>query len=356
MGRMLALAGLPLGLRFRFLDPSPDAPARHVGEYLVGDYGDTALLDRFARGLDVVTFEFENVPVATLARLAEQVPAFPPVVALQVGQDRLLEKRLFQRLGIPVPAFEPVATLDQLHTAVSSLGDGPVIAKTRRGGYDGKGQTVIRTPADSGLAWELLKGRDLLVESLVSFERELSVLAVRSPTGDTRVYPLVENEHQGGILRLSRAPARVSDAVQASAAGYAAAVMEELRYVGVLAIEFFDVGGRLLANEMAPRVHNSGHWTIEGAATCQFENHVRAVAGLPLGPARARGSSVMVNVIGTPPRTDDVLAVEGAHLHLYGKEARPGRKTGHVTITGDDPGVVESAAVRVRSLVERAQG
>jgi 5-(carboxyamino)imidazole ribonucleotide synthase len=307
---MLALAGIPLGLSFRFLDPSPDAPAAEVGELLVGEYDDLELLDRLADETAVVTYEFENVPVAA----AERVGAIPAAAALEASQDRLVEKQLFRRLGIPTP---------KLDDEVDSF---PAILKTRRLGYDGKGQRLVETRP------ETVPGH--VLEERVTFDRELSLLAVRARDGDTRFWPLVENVHEGGILRTSRAPA--VDAPQAEAEEYAARLLDALDYVGVLALELFDVDGSLLANEFAPRVHNTGHWTIEGAATSQFENHLRAVLGLPLGSTASR-PSVMVNLIGAAPSSDDVLRIPGAHLHLYGKEPRPGRKLGHITLVEPTP-------------------
>jgi 5-(carboxyamino)imidazole ribonucleotide synthase len=307
---MLALAGIPLGLSFRFLDPSPDAPAAEVGELLVGEYDDLELLDRLADGTAVVTYEFENVPVAA----AERVGAIPAAAALEASQDRLVEKQLFRRLGIPTP---------KLDDEVDSF---PAILKTRRLGYDGKGQRLVETRP------ETVPGH--VLEERVTFDRELSLLAVRARDGDTRFWPLVENVHEGGILRTSRAPA--VDAPQAEAEEYAARLLDALDYVGVLALELFDVDGSLLANEFAPRVHNTGHWTIEGAATSQFENHLRAVLGLPLGSTASRPSA-MVNLIGAAPSSDDVLRIPGAHLHLYGKEPRPGRKLGHITLVEPTP-------------------
>ena len=306
LGRMLGLAGIPLGLSFRFLDPSPDAPAAAVGELLVGAYDDPDLLDRLADGADAVTYEFENVPVEA----ARRVGAVPGAAALEAAQDRLVEKRLFRRLGIPTAPIDEEVT------------EFPALLKTRRLGYDGKGQQLVETRPGPGTGHVL--------EGLVPFERELSLLAVRGRSGETRFYPLIENVHEGGILRTSRAPA--ADAPQALAEEYAGRLLDDLGYVGVLALELFEVGGgELIANELAPRVHNTGHWTIEGAATSQFENHLRAVLGLPLGPTDSK-ASWMVNLIGSVPRTEDVLRVPGAHLHLYGKEPRAGRKLGHVTL------------------------
>ena len=308
---MLALAGIPLGLSFRFLDPAADAPAGEVGELLVGAYDDPELLDRLADGAAVVTYEFENVPVDA----ARRVGAIPGVAALEASQDRLVEKRLFRRLGIPTPRID-----EEVETF-------PAILKTRRLGYDGKGQRLVET-------WPgTVPGH--VLEERVAFDRELSLLAVRGRDGDTRFYPLVENVHEDGILRTSRAPA--ADAPQAEAEEYGTRLLDALGYVGVLALELFDIGGKLLANEFAPRVHNTGHWTIEGAQTSQFENHLRAILGWPLGPTESR-PSLLVNVIGSVPRRDGVLAIPGAHLHLYGKEPRPGRKLGHVTLVDPTPG------------------
>ena len=305
LGRMLALAGIPLGLSFRFLDPSPDAPAREVGELLVGDYDDPELLDRLADGADAVTYEFENVPVGA----ARRVGVIPRAAALEAAQDRLVEKQLFRQLGIPTTRID-----DEVEVF-------PALLKSRFLGYDGKGQRLVETRPGT------VPGH--VLEERVQFDRELSLLAVRAGDGDTRFWPLVENVHRDGILRTSRAPAL--DAPQAAAEEYAGRILDQLEYVGVLALELFDVGGELLANEIAPRVHNTGHWTIEGSETSQFENHLRAVLGLPLGSTASR-PSLLVNLIGTVPKAADMLAIPHVHLHLYGKEPRPGRKLGHVTL------------------------
>ena len=318
LGRMLALAGIPLGLSFRFLDPAADAPAGEVGELLVGAYDDPELLDRLADGAEAVTYEFENVPVEA----ARRVGASPDAAALEASQDRLVEKQLFRRLGIPTVRID-----DEVEAF-------PALLKTRRLGYDGKGQRLVETYEG--------QGPHHVLEERVSFERELSLLAVRGRDGDTRFWPLVDNVHGDGILRTSRAPA--DDAPQAEAEAHATRLLDELGYVGVLTLELFDVGGTLLANEFAPRVHNSGHWTIEGAATSQFENHLRAILGLPLGSTESR-PSLMVNLIGALPPQRDVLAIPGAHLHVYGKEPRSGRKIGHVTL-------VEPTAEGERALAD----
>jgi 5-(carboxyamino)imidazole ribonucleotide synthase len=336
LGRMLALAGIPLGLRFRVLDPAPVAATDPVAERVVGEYEDYAALADFVRGVDVVTYEFENVPVETTRWLAERVPVYPPSAALAVAQDRVKEKEFFVRAGIPVPAFRAVETRADFDAALAAIGL-PAVLKTRRFGYDGKGQTVLKTPAQAEAAWTLLGGRPLILEQFVRFEKELSILAARGRDGETAFYPLIENQHHDGILWSSRAPAGdVGPALQAEAERLADTALIALDYVGVLAIEFFLVEGRLLTNEMAPRIHNSGHWTIEGAQCSQFENHLRAALGWPLGAAAAIGESWMVNLIGSIPDPTAVLAVEGTHLHLYGKSPRPGRKLGHVTLHAPD--------------------
>ena len=318
LGRMLGLAGLPLGLAFRFLDPSPDACAREVGELVVGAYGDPDALDRFVDGADVVTYEFENVPVEAAVR----VGAVPGAAALEHGQDRLREKELFHSLGIPTARF---GSLEETGL--------PAVVKSRRLGYDGKGQRLVHAP-------ETVED-DEIAEELVPFDRELSIVGVRGRDGETRFWPVGENVHRDGILRVTRAPA--VNAPQAEAETICTALLDELDYVGVLAVELFDVGGRLLANELAPRVHNTAHWTIDGAGTSQFENHLRAILGLPLGSTEAGARCVMVNLIGSVPSLEELLAMPGARVHLYGKESRPGRKVGHVTLLDPTDETVERA-------------
>jgi 5-(carboxyamino)imidazole ribonucleotide synthase len=351
LGWMLARAGDPVGIRCRFLDPSPDAPAGRAGELVVGAYDDPVALDRFADGLGLATYEFENVPVGSARRLAERVTVLPPPRALEVAQDRMAEKEFFESVDIPVPPWRPVASLTDLRRAVAELGC-PAVLKTRRLGYDGKGQEVIRERGEVEGVWARLGGVPLALEAFVPFDRELSILAVRGQDGATACYPLVENLHARGILRRSLAPAPdVSPALQARAEFYARRILEKLGYVGVLAAELFQVGDRLLANEMAPRVHNSGHWTIEGAETSQFENHLRAVVGLPLGPTAPRGVSAMLNLIGTLPDREAVLAIPGAHLHLYGKAPRPGRKLGHVTLRAESAAELDRLRARLEPLI-----
>jgi len=347
LGYMLALAGYPLGLHFRFLDPSPEAPVGRIAQRVTADFSDQAALEKFASGLELVTYEFENVPVEAANFLAERVPVYPPPAALEAAQDRLNEKHLFQKLAIATTEFAPVLKPNDLDAAVKQIGL-PAVLKTCRMGYDGKGQWTLRTAEDAVQAKRELPAASLILERFVPFTRELSVLAVRSRTGEIAFYPLVENHHRGGILRLSLAPApRLEPPIQRAAEDAARRILESLKYVGVLAIEFFESGGRLLANEMAPRVHNSGHWTIEGAITSQFENHLRAVLGLPLGSAGPAGHCAMLNLIGDLPDSSEVLAVPDTHLHLYGKSPRPGRKLGHVTLRAASP---ERLALRLSEL------
>lgn len=351
LGRMLALAGYPLGLRFRTLDLSPEAPAGHASELMVADFNDTDALKRFARGLDLVTYEFENVPVDPARFLSRRVNVFPPPEALEAAQDRLTEKRFFEGLGIPTPAFVAVDSWDDLKEALGEIGL-PAVLKTRRFGYDGKGQVVIRKTEDVSAAWQSLGGVPLILEGFVAFERELSILAVRSRNGETAFYPLVENHHHEGILRVSLCPAPgATSELQGEAEAHARRALEALNYTGVLAIEFFERKGQLLANEMAPRVHNSGHWTIEGAETSQFENHLRAILGWPLGSTTTVGYSAMLNLIGAIPDPRAVLALANAHLHLYGKAPRPYRKLGHITLRAASSEARDTAFARLRQIV-----
>lgn len=336
LGRMLALAAHPLGIRTTFLDPDQNCPASHIAPLIRAAYDDEAALRELARRSDAVTTEFENVPASAAAYLQSHAPFFPGEVALAAAQERLAEKSLFRSLGIPTAIYAAVESRAGLDRALEICGV-PAVLKTRRMGYDGKGQFVLRSPAEADDAWGVLGKTPLILESFVPFEREVSIIAVRGRSGETAFYPLVENHHADGILRLTLAPApRVPAAVQAKAEQYARAVLDRLGYVGVLTVEFFQRGDELIANEMACRVHNSGHWTIEGSVTSQFENHVRAVAGLPLGSTRVRCPCAMVNLIGETPEPAALLAVPGACLHLYGKEPRPGRKLGHVTIIAED--------------------
>jgi len=336
LGRMLALAGVPLGLRFRFLDPGIDAAAGALGSLVVGELGDEAALGRVTEDAAVVTYEWEGVPAAGARFVETSRPVLPPPVALDVAQDRLREKELCRRLGIATPEFAAVDDRAGLERAVQELGL-PAVLKTRRGGYDGKGQVALREQRDIERALAELGVEPLILEAHVPFGRELSILAVRGRDGATSCWPLVENHHADGILRWSLGPAPdVPARLQDAGEQIAGKLLDELAYAGVLAVELFDVGGELLVNELAPRVHNSGHWTIEGAVTSQFENHLRAILGWPLGSTAAVGVSAMVNCIGALPDAGTVLAISGAHFHDYGKAPRPGRKVGHVTLTARD--------------------
>jgi len=349
LARMLALAAAPLGVKTLVVDSAADACAGQVAPLVVADWTDYDALEHFAREVDVVTFDFENVPAETAHWLAERVAVFPAPRALAVAQDRLAEKTLFRECNLMTPEFQAVDTRESLDHALAKVG-APAILKTRRLGYDGKGQFRIKTLADADAAWATLGGQaqahGLILEAFVPFDRELSVIAVRGRDGDFRTWPLTQNWHTDGVLSLSLAPAPDITALQERATQLARTLAEKLEYVGVFALELFVKDGQLLGNEMAPRVHNSGHWTIEGAITSQFENHVRAVLGLPLGDTSARGLSAMFNWIGELPDAAPVLEAVDAHWHDYGKQPRVGRKVGHATVCAPD-------AAR---LVERLSG
>jgi 5-(carboxyamino)imidazole ribonucleotide synthase len=340
LGRMLALAGYPLDLQFQFLDSSADSPGGKVAPIITGAFDDPESLQRLAADVDLVTYEFENVPVAALQQVAQSRACLPPIDALRVSQDRLLEKQLFTKLRIPTPPFRAIDSLADLRSAVAELGL-PSVLKTRRLGYDGKGQHYVRQPGDVDAAWAALGGVPLILEGFVHFDREISIIGARSTNGEIRAYPIVANTHREGILRITLAPHR-SASLQRAAETHLKRVLKHFDYAGVLTIEFFVRRGQLIANEMAPRVHNSGHWTIEGAATSQFENHLRAILGWPLGSTAPVGHAAMVNFIGTMPGRAAVLALPGVHYHDYGKTPRAGRKLGHCTI------VASSAAERDR--------
>ena len=353
LARMLAIAAAPLGVKTLVVDSAPDACAGQVASLRLADWTDYAALAKFAAEVDVVTFDFENVPAETAHWLAERAAVFPNPRALAVAQDRLAEKTLFRECGLQTPAFEVVDTREDLDRALAKIG-APSILKTRRLGYDGKGQFRIRQLTDADAAWAALgaNAHGLILEAFVPFERELSVLAVRTRDGDFRVWPLTQNWHTDGVLSLSLAPAPEVGALQARAEALARTLAERLDYVGVFALELFVKDGDLLGNEMAPRVHNSGHWTIEGAITSQFENHVRAVLGLPLGDTSARGFSVMFNWIGELPGAAPVLNTADGHWHDYGKESRPGRKVGHATVCAQD---AKTLAARVTEIAQALQ-
>lgn len=337
LGRMMALAAAPLGIRTVLLDPGAEACGRFFGEHLMAGFDDLNAMGQLAAAVDVATFEFENIPPASVARLAEQIPVWPPAGALATARDRWAEKSLFRELSIPLP---PVARIDaqaDLDAAVGDIGL-PAVLKTRTLGYDGKGQAVLRSTEDVAGAWAGLGSVPCVLEGFVDFDDELSCIGVRSSAGELRFYDLVLNEHQAGILY--RSTPQPHHPLQPAAEQYAGQVMDRLDYVGVMAFEFFRQGDQLLANEIAPRVHNSGHWTIEGARTSQFENHVRAVCGLPLGDTETRESVQMLNVYGGRPDVERLLSVPGVSWHDYDKTPRPGRKIGHVTVQASDTTVL----------------
>jgi 5-(carboxyamino)imidazole ribonucleotide synthase len=334
LGRMLALAGYPLGIECRVLDASADAPGAQVADCVLGDLNDPAALAKLAQSVDVLTLEIENVAIAALESAEKHAPVFPPPAAVGAAQDRLAEKTLFRSLGIPTVNFVRVDADADLDTAAATLG-WPLVLKTRRLGYDGRGQRVVESRTALSHAWLELGRVPAIAEAWIKFDREVSLIGVQG-AGEQRVfYPLAENVHRDGILASTVAPYDDA-ALQRTAEGWLAAIMTRLAYRGVLTVEFFHTRSGLVANEMAPRVHNSGHWTIEGAETSQFENHLRAVLGWPLGDPRPRGHAAMLNLIGRLPDRATVLATAGAHLHDYGKAPRSGRKIGHCTLVDGD--------------------
>jgi len=356
LARMMVLAGAPLGLRFVVFDPAADACAGQVAPLHVGAFDDAAALAEFAARVDVITFDFENVPAASARWLAERKPVYPNPAALAVAQDRLSEKTLFQGLGIPLPPFADIGSRDALAARVAEFGT-PCILKTRRLGYDGKGQFRIRSQADVDAAWQALGAQvektGLILEGFVAFDREVSVVAVRGRDGEFRAWPLTGNWHVDGVLSASLAPASVTPAQQATAIDYARRVAEHLDYVGVFALELFCRGDELLANEMAPRVHNSGHWTSDGAETSQFENHLRAVLGLPMGDTGVLGQACMLNWLGQMPDAAPVLREPSGHWHDYGKQPREGRKVGHANLRADTVVELADALLRVGEALGR---
>jgi len=352
LGRMMALAGYPLGFDFLFLDRDAQTPGGQVGPILKGALDDRNLLGQLSQRCEVLTFDWENIPVEALEGLPGKARIAPPLRALAAAQDRLSEKRTFDLLGIATTRYAAVDSRQSLELAVKTIGL-PGVLKTRRMGYDGKGQFVLRQPADLDRAWEALGKAPLLYENLVPFDAEISIIAVRGAGGEISFYPLNLNVHRDGILRLTRAPYGNAALIR-QAQRAARRVLEHFNYVGVLTVEFFVKRGKLVANEMAPRVHNSGHWTIEGAETSQFENHVRAIAGLPLGSTKARGHSAMINLVGEMPTRDALLAQAGLHWHDYGKSPRPGRKLGHVTICDNTTKSRNRRALKVLATVDRA--
>ncbi|QIB33430.1 5-(carboxyamino)imidazole ribonucleotide synthase [Ancylobacter pratisalsi] len=337
LARMIALAAAPLGLRAHIYAPEGDNPAFQVADAVTSAaYDDLGALEAFARAVNVVTYEFENVPVATAGHLASFVPVHPGPRALGITQDRLDEKTFISGLGIDVAPFAAIDDVAGLEAALERIGR-PAVLKTRRFGYDGKGQVMLRAGDDAAAAFAAIGRHPAVLEGFVPFEREVSVVAARTEDGRFAAYEVTENEHRHHILHRSTVPAAVTPSVETLARDIARRIGEALGYVGVFAVEMFlvvvDGTQSVVANEIAPRVHNSGHWTLDGARTSQFEQHVRAIAGWPLGAVERLGRVEMTNLIGDEAESwHAVLSEPGAHLHLYGKaEARPGRKMGHVT-------------------------
>jgi len=347
LGQMLGHAGRALGIECIFLDPGDNPPAQDAGTVIRCAFGDIGGLRELAARVDVLTYEFENVPVDAVEAVADLTDVYPPPAALRFAQDRLTEKRLFESLDIPVATFKAVDSEVDLQHAADEIGL-PLVLKTRRLGYDGKGQVVIRDRDALADAWRALGASALIAERLIDFEYEVSAIGARSVAGDMASYPLTENRHRDGILRTSRAPAGNPEITEL-AQGYHAKLAAELDYVGVLALELFVIGDKLIANEFAPRVHNSGHWTIEGAATSQFENHLRAISAMPLGDPSAIAFVAMENLIGTLPAALQPLSDAGFCVHDYGKTPRPGRKLGHITLQAGD---AESREQKLRALHE----
>jgi 5-(carboxyamino)imidazole ribonucleotide synthase len=330
LGRMLALAGYPLGIHCLFLDRSAHSPGGQVAPIVTGELEDPARLAELAARSQVVTFDWENIAGCALEPLEAMTLVRPPRAALEASQDRLHEKALFTRLKIPVAAHCAIDSQEDLIRAARRIGL-PGVLKTRRLGYDGKGQFTLKHDADIEPAWAAMGSAGLIYEKFQDFSREVSIIGARSASGRTVFYPLAANVHSGGILRYSVAPFAHTQ-LERAARSHLLRIMKALNYVGVLTVEFFVVHGRLVANEMAPRVHNSGHWTIEGCVTSQFENHLRAICDLPLGSTRAVGNAAMINFLGKMPDRDALLGIDGLAYHDYGKEPRPGRKVGHCTI------------------------
>ncbi|MEM1072368.1 MAG: 5-(carboxyamino)imidazole ribonucleotide synthase [Planctomycetota bacterium] len=335
LGRMLALAAAPLGVRVRALDPNPDACAGDVCELIVGAFDDPLSLERLTRDAQAVTYEFENIPQTALDRVRDAgFTLRPGPRSIAVASDRLLEKQHLASIGIAVAPFAPVHDHASLTQAVETIGT-PAILKTRTGGYDGKGQAPVDEPSAAEDAWSAIDRRPAVLEQRLSFERELAAVVCRSQRGDTTSYPLTQTRHERGILVRAHAPAQTDQQTSTTADSWAATLADSLEHVGTLALELFDTPAGLIANEFAPRVHNSGHWTIDGCRCSQFENHVRAVLGWPLGATQQGRPSVMLNLIGAAPDPDAIAAIPGAAAHLYRKAPKPGRKIGHVTFTAD---------------------
>ncbi|MDH3747069.1 MAG: 5-(carboxyamino)imidazole ribonucleotide synthase [Gammaproteobacteria bacterium] len=354
LGQMLGFAARGLGYECCFVDPSDSPPAASAGQVIRAAFDDENALATLAERCDVITYEFENVPVAALASLTDKVPVYPPLKALRKAQDRLSEKRLFDELDIPVPDYQSIDTRADLDNAINEFGL-PVVVKTRRFGYDGKGQVVIRDASELDDVWRSLDSRAAIAEAWVNFDLEVSILGARNPRGEMAIWPLSSNEHVGGILRTTRAPLD-NDVISARAETYMQRLLKHLDYVGVLALELFVVDDSLLANEYAPRVHNSGHWTIEGAETSQFTNHLLTITGRTPRPTAARGYAGMVNLIGSIPDAIREISGPGSALHDYGKTPRPDRKLGHITVVADTAAKRDDRLAEICKTVTQSTG
>lgn len=352
LAQMLALAGRPLGMDVVCLADEITCPAASVALIIPGQFDNPTSLQQLAEQVDVISFEFENVDIAALQTIADKVAIYPNLTIIATAQDRLLEKQTFNELAIPTTRFFAIHSHADLIQAVQTLGF-PCVLKTTRLGYDGKGQMVLRSHTDVDQACHMLGKHPLILEEFISFDRELSLIAVRNLQGEIAYYPLTENQHQDGILRVSCAP-YTDDKLQQLAQMYLKKLLEKFNYVGVLTVEFFQCGDQLIANEMAPRVHNSGHWTIEGATISQFENHLRAISGLPLGSTESLGHTAMVNFIGTIPAVETALQIPELHYHDYNKAARVGRKLGHATVCAADQQQLEMRLQEILALLKQA--
>ena len=333
LGQMLGYAAHDLEIECRFLDPSDAPPAASAGEVIQRPFDDLEALRMLADSCDVISYEFENVPVEALLKIGDRIKIYPSPEALRVAQDRLTEKRLFEELRIPLPEYRAIDSLRDLNDAADSIGL-PLVLKTRRMGYDGKGQFLIKEREDIDVAWKLHGRQPLIAEQWIPFDSEVSAIGVRNTQGTIALYSLTRNEHRDGILHRSRAPVELPSLTEL-AGDYMRSLLERLDYVGVLALEFFVTGDRLLANEFAPRVHNSGHWTIEGAKTSQFTNHLLAISGETPATPECRGHAGMLNLIDTIPDSVRAMTADSCWFHDYGKAPRPGRKLGHITVVAD---------------------
>lgn len=330
LARMLAFAAHQLGIEIICVDPSPECSAQNVTQVHQADYSDIQKMATYFSGVDCVTYETENLPIEAVKAIDQKFKLFPTLAALELFQDRLSEKNFLNSLSIPTVDYRAVNTWSDIENAIRQFAF-PFVMKTRLSGYDGKGQAIIRNLEEAELAWERLSRYPLIIEKFANFDYEVSIIAVRSSAGKILFYPIVFNEHRNGILFLSKAP-YVNEVIELAAKNYATQILQKLNYVGVMTVEFFCQNNQLLVNEIAPRVHNSGHWTIEGAETSQFENHLRAISGLPLGSTKPIGHAAMINFIGKHQNMSNLLSIPGAHYHWYNKEVRQGRKLGHLTL------------------------